>query len=342
MRQVKISKLLEVCVVALLVLLALTRVAAADAPTIRFATQYGSASLPLLVMQHEKLIEKRAAADGRTLKVEWLKFGGGNVMNDALLSGNLDIATTGVTPLLTIWDKTKGSIGVKGLASLGSVPFVLVSTDPNVNSIKDIGPKDRIAVPAAKVSIQAIFLQMAAAQEFGASEARKLDVYTVSMKHPDAVAAVVSGGSEVNGHISSSPYYEYELEKAKNARKVVSSLDVIGPATNVALCATTKFYNDNPHNVRIVLGALDDALEFISKHPRETAQIYKDVTRESYPVDFLQKTVLAKDNVYKKTPEGFEKFAAYMHGAGLIQNQVSSWKDVFFPALYASSPTASQ
>ena len=337
----RISKLFEICAVALLFLPVFTYEAAADSPTVRIATQFGSASLPLLVMQHEKLIEKRAEAEKRTLKVEWLKFGGGNVMNDALLSGNLDIATTGVTPLLTIWDKTKSSIGVKGLASLGSVPFVLVSTDPNVNSIKDITSKDRIAVPAAKVSIQAIFLQMAAAQAFGSKEAHKLDVYTVSMKHPDAVAAVVSGGSEVNGHISSSPYYEYELEKAKNARKVVSSLDVIGPTTNVALCATTKFYNENPNNVRIVLGALDDALDFISKHPRETAQIYKDITGESYSVDFLQQTVLSKDNVYTKTPEGFEKFAAYMHSSGLIQNQVSSWKDVFFPALY-TSPVASQ
>lgn len=319
---------------------ALSCSAFADTPTIRIAQQFGSASLPLLVMQHEKMIEKRAEKDGRVLNVEWLRFGGGNVMNDALLSGSLDIATTGVTPLLTIWDKTKDSIGVKGLASLGSVPFVLVSTNPNVNSLKDITSADRIAVPAAKVSIQAIFLQMAAAAALGQDNAHKLDVYTVSMKHPDAVAALVGGGSEVNGHVSSSPYYEYELLKAKNARKVASSLDVIGPTTNVAMCATTKYYDDNPKNIRAVLGALDDALEFIAKNPEKTAEIYKEVTGESYPVEFIQKTVLSPDNVYTKQPEGFEKFGAFMHKSGLIKNEVSSWKDVFFPAISETTGTS--
>ncbi len=202
-------------------------------------------------------------------------------MNDALLSGSLDIATTGLTPLLTIWDKTRSSIKVRGLASLGSVPFVLVSTNPAVKSVTDLGPKDRVAVPAAKVSIQAVVMQMAAAKAFGEAEAFKLDVFTASMKHPDAVAALVGGGTEINGHVSSSPYYEYELANAKDAHVVMSSLDVAGPATNVAICATTKFYEANPKVIEIVMRALDDAMDIINKDHAKATRIYKEVTAKS-------------------------------------------------------------
>ena len=332
-----IDRVLGLALVVLLFASLTINAARADATTLRIAEQFGSASLPLIVMQHEKLIEKKASAAGLTLKVEWLTFGGGNVMNDALLSGSLDIAAAGVTPLLTIWDKTRTSLGVKGLASLGSVPFVLVSTDPLVKTVVDLTPKDRIAVPAAKVSIQAVVLQMAAAQALGKAESHKLDAFSVSMKHPDAVAALVSGGTEINGHISSSPYYEYELEKAANAHVVMSSMDVVGPSTNVALCATTKFYDANPAIVGVVLAALDEAIDLINRDHDAAVRIYKEVTKEKYEDSFLLKAFFSGANVFTKTPQGFEKFAAFMHETGNLKNVPATWRDVFFPAIDASA-----
>ena len=38
---------------------------------------------------------------------------GGSAVNDALLSGAVDIAGAGVGPLLTIWDRTRGKQNVK-------------------------------------------------------------------------------------------------------------------------------------------------------------------------------------------------------------------------------------
>jgi NitT/TauT family transport system substrate-binding protein len=35
-----------------------------------------------------------------------VKLSGGSAVNDALLSGNIDIAGAGVGPLLTLWDRT--------------------------------------------------------------------------------------------------------------------------------------------------------------------------------------------------------------------------------------------
>ena len=64
--------------------------------------------------------------------------------------------------------------------------------------------KDRIAMPAVKVSIQAVTLQMAAEQEFGQGQHGRLDHLTVSMSHPDATAALLSGRSEVTGRLAES------------------------------------------------------------------------------------------------------------------------------------------
>ena len=74
-------------------------VARADMTEIKVARQYGVSYLPLMLMQDQKLLEKHAAQLGiPNLKVSWVEFAGGNVMNDALLSDSLQIASGGVAP----------------------------------------------------------------------------------------------------------------------------------------------------------------------------------------------------------------------------------------------------
>src|SRR5258708_21202693 len=161
---------------AALVIAGLAVPAGAEPGAGRIARQYGISSLPLTVMNHEKLLEAAAANNGITgLKVTWSQFGAGNAMNEALLSGNLDFASGGVGPLLTIWSKTKGRQDVKAAASLNSMPLYLNVIDPDIKTLKDITEQDRIALPAAKISIQAVIFQMAAEQVFGEPQLARLD-----------------------------------------------------------------------------------------------------------------------------------------------------------------------
>ena len=77
------------------------------------------------------------------------------MMNDALLSGGIDIASGGVPGLLTIWSKTRGTAQeVRGISALSQQRVLLTSREPRIKSIRDFGPNDRIAVPAVKVSAQ--------------------------------------------------------------------------------------------------------------------------------------------------------------------------------------------
>ena len=114
---------------------------------VRIAQQFGVSYLPLTIMNHEKLLEAAAAEKGiAALKVSWNQFGAGNAMNEALLSGNLDLASGGVGPLLTIWSKTKGRQEIKAVAALNSMPLYLNVIDPDIKSLKDL-----IAEAKAKV-----------------------------------------------------------------------------------------------------------------------------------------------------------------------------------------------
>jgi len=79
------------------ILIACLTPAFAQAPEIRFARQFSMGYLQFNMMQQHKLLEKHAKEAGiPELKVSWATFNGPNAMNDALLSGSVDIVSGGV------------------------------------------------------------------------------------------------------------------------------------------------------------------------------------------------------------------------------------------------------
>ena len=59
-------------------------------------------------MQDRGWLEEEGRARGLDLTVEWATFTGGPPINDALISGNIDLAAGGVGPMLTIWKQDAG------------------------------------------------------------------------------------------------------------------------------------------------------------------------------------------------------------------------------------------
>jgi NitT/TauT family transport system substrate-binding protein len=306
--------------------------ARAEVSEVRIAQEFGISYLPLTVMHHEKLLEQAAAKAGiPNLKVTWAQFGAGNAMNDALLSGSLDFPSGGVCPLLTIWSKTRGHQQVRGVAALNSMPLSLVSTDPKVKTIKDFTDQDKIALPAVKVSIQAVTLEMAAAAAFGADHYNQLDRLTVSMKHPDAMAALLSGHSEITAHFGSAPFQYLELQD-KAARRVLSSYDVLGgPHTFNVVWTTQKFHDDNPKVYAAFLTALNEAMALIKSDPKRAAAIYIDEEKSKLSPEFVEQMIRDPENVFTTTPQKVMKYAEFMHKIGAIDNMPKTSSELFFP-----------
>ena len=298
---------------------------------IRIAEQFGVVYLLLNVAQDQKLIEKHAKAAGIDAKVEWVKLSGGSAVNDALLSGNIEIAGAGVGPLLTLWDRTKGRQNVKGVASLGNFPYYLVSNNPAVKSIADFTDKDRIAVPAVGVSVQSRVLQLASAKLWGDKDFARLDKISVALPHPDAAAAIIKGGTEITGHFGNPPFQEQELAGNPQAHIVLNSYQVLGgPASATVLYATEKFRAENPKTYQAFIDALNDAAQFVAANPEKAADIYIKVSNARIDRDLLVRIIKNPEVQFKTTPQNTYQLAEFMHRVGAIKNKPASVKDYFF------------
>ncbi|TFW33816.1 ABC transporter substrate-binding protein [Massilia horti] len=307
----------------------------AEVSEVKIAEQYGIGYLPLMIMEDQKLVEKYAKEEGLgDLKVTWSKFAGGNVMNDALLSDSLQFASGGVAPMVTLWAKTRGNYDVKAVGALNSMPLLLNTRNPKVKTIKDFTDKDKIALPAVKVSIQAVTLQMAAEKAFGAGQQDKLDHLTVSMSHPDGMEALLSGTSEVTAHFSAPPFQYLEL-KQPGIHTVLNSYDVLGgPATFNLVWATSKFRNDNPKVYLAFTRALDEAMTMINRDKKWAAQAYLRISKDKESVDDIVKMLSDPQVKFTTTPQNVTKYVDFMQRTGAIKAKPSSWKDMFFPNVH--------
>jgi NitT/TauT family transport system substrate-binding protein len=292
------------------------------------------------VAQDQKLIEKHGLKQGVPVKVEYVQLSGGNAVNDALLSGSIDVAGAGVGPLLTIWDRTAGRQNVKGIASLGNFPYYLVSTNPNVKTIADFSDKDRIALPAVTVSVQARILQMAAAKQWGTAQYNRLDRLTQSLPHPDATAAVIAGQTELNSHFGNPPFQDQELAGNPKAHIVLNSYDVLGgPNSATVLYATEKWVKENPKTYRAFVDALNEAAQLIKANPALAVDAYLRVTKARTDRAFLLKVIGNPQIEFKVAPQNTFGLAQFLFQAGAIKKQPASWRDYFFehPALASGS-----
>ena len=324
---------------ALLLVLCGAAPAFAETNEIRCAQQYGTSYLALMIMQDQKLIEKHAKQAGLgDVKVTWAKLGGPGAMNDALLSGGLDFGTGGVPSLITLWAKTQGTpMEVRGVGALNDMPNELITSNANVKSLKDFGPGDKIAVTTVKISTQALLLQMAAAKAFGEKNYDKLDALTVSMPHPDAAAALLSGSGSITAHFASPPFLYQELAK-KNLHSVISSYDILdGQATFNVVWSTKKFHDQNPKAYQAFVAAFQEATDSINKDKKAAAETYKRMSGTSESVDDLVKQLGDPKVKFTLEPHRLNVTAEFMHKVGRINKKPSSWKDLFFENVHSLS-----
>jgi NitT/TauT family transport system substrate-binding protein len=256
-------------------------------------------------------------------------------MNDALLSGRLDIVPASVPAFLTLWSKTKGTDNaVVGICSLSSLPLFLNTRNPNLKTVRDLSTGDKIAVPAVKVSTFAIALQMAAAKLYGDAQYDHFDKLTVSMPHPDAMAALLSGGGEVNSHFTSPPFNFQELEDPK-IHKVMDAREVFGGPVSFAVNYTTvKFQKDNPKLLAAFLAAFQEATAEINRDKRKAAQRYLELTNSKGSLDLTEKMLVHPDSDFTLAPQGTMQIAEFMYKVKTIGTKPSSWKELFISEIH--------
>jgi NitT/TauT family transport system substrate-binding protein len=309
-------------------------VRASEIGEIKIAQQFGIGYLPLTIMKTNGLVEKHLKAAGLAdTKVSWLVLASGQPMNDALLSGSLHVASGGVAPFLILWDRTRGTLNVKAVAALSSMPMYLVTNNPNVKSIRDFTDNDRISMAGAGQSIQTIVLQMAAAKEFGDVNFNKFSTLYRNLSHPDGLAAFLSG-KEITAYFSSPPFQYQALEKP-GVRRILNSYDISGgPATFLVAWATGKFHDENPKTYQAFFNAYKEATDLINANKRTAAEVYVKETKDKSGVDAIEKMLNDPEIRITMTPEQTLPIEHFMNKTGTLKNKAGSWKDLYFPELH--------
>jgi NitT/TauT family transport system substrate-binding protein len=226
---------------------------------------------------------------------------------------------------------------VKGVSGLNFIPLQLNTRSEHIKGIRDFTEKDKIALPAVKVSLQATLLQMWAAKEFGEGNKEKLDPLTVSMTHADGMTAFISGAGEINNHFTSPPYIQKEMARS-GVRKVVTSTEILGgPISFNVIAAHQKFQQASPKAYAAFLAALQEATEFINNNKPAAAETYLRVTKDKMPQEELLAIMNAPGIEFALTPKNIVPLAEFMHKTGTLKVKPANWKDMFFPNAHSMS-----
>ncbi|HKW54711.1 MAG TPA: ABC transporter substrate-binding protein [Stellaceae bacterium] len=308
----------------------------AEAQEIRLAKQFSMGYVQFNVLDHQKLIEKHAKAAGLgDVTVDWATFNGPNVMNDALIAGTVDVVAGGVPGLVTLWSKTAGTAQeVRGISALSSQPFLLNTRNPAIKSVRDFTERDKIALPAIKVSVQAVTLEMAAAKAFGRENYAKLDPLTISLAPPDATIGLISGGAEFDSVFSVPPFQNQQLEHP-GVHTVLNSFDVLGAPHSFTVAWTSKRFHDaNPKLYGALVAALKEATDIINADRRAAAALWIGDSKSKLPLDMVNGVIAGPQVTWTMTPQQTMTYARFMAAVGSIKTAPKSWQDLFFTEIH--------
>ena len=308
----------------------------AESNEVRIVMPYGLAYLPVYVAADRGMIQKAATAAGLgDIKVTVQHMASGPASSDLLLSGDADLAMGGFGPAYVLWDKTRAAQKVRIVTPLSSGPIWLLSNDPKLKTIRDIGPNDRIAISALKVTAQAIAMQMAAAREYGWDQRFRFDSNLVAMSNPDGMAILLSGAGEIRSQLAIVPF-SVELMESGKVHKVMDSEDYLEPGASIAvLYAGTKFHDGNPKLYAATAAAFEEAFEFIRDHPHESAEVFVAREPQKRPLAWIEAMIVDPKLIrYSSVPRGLMKHAEFMLAAGTMKNKPESWKDLVWDNMW--------
>lgn len=276
--------------------------------TITIAYQQGIGYAPIHIMEAKKLIEANYEGE---VEVTYQLLASGAAINEGVIGGNIDIGCMGVGPAIS---GVVAGIPYKCIANLTSQPNGLMTNKPEIQSLKDITPEDKIALINTG-SIQHIYLAMAAEKVLG--DAHALDNNIQPMQHAEGMAALESG--TVALHLTSSPFLGQERAN-ENYHELTEVVEVcpVGNTFLVAM-ASTKLEED-PELFEAIKKAFDQASELINTNKDEVADIevdYLSMDRET-----IMGYLTSPDSTYESELKGVGTVIDFMYRAGFIQSEL--------------------
>lgn len=256
---------------------------------------------------------------------QWKIVNSGSAVREAVLSGQGQLGTLGISPFLVGWDK---GMDWKVLLATSRGDTWLVAKDPRFKTLKDFGPNDKIGVVAPDAQ-QAIVLRKAAQQQLG--NAHALDKNLVAISSADGEQSLLAG--QLAANFAGSPFQEQEV--AAGGHIVLHSNQPFGPVGAGLIVLPESFYNQYPTFSKTVYGDLLNASNYVAAHHEQAAQyLAQDAGSGGKGTEAQFKKLLDDTSlVFDTTPSGLMAYATFMQSTGLITKVPASVNDLELPTV---------
>lgn len=276
-----------------------------EPPSIGIAEQYGIAYAPLTIMKEKGFLEQELP----DVAIRWQQFGGPTAIRESMLNGDVDFGFMGVAPVLIGIDN---GMEWKYAAGISSNEVAIVTSRPEIKTLADFTEEDRIAILSPGCT-QHILLCMLADQQLG--DPMALDGQLVSMSHPDALQALLSG-TEITAHVATPPYLQQELEAGMSV--MATGEEIMGrPFTFISCVAMTRFYEEHRELYDGFIRALERSIEYLNQNMEECVRILAPVYGVSEEALLEQMTY--NGTIYSSRLEGVPELSAAMQQMGLTR-----------------------
>lgn len=303
--------------------------------TVKIGIGFGLAFLPVYICQEQKLVEKHARLMHLDVKASYERLLGPGPVQDAIASSAIDMGPFGIAPLLAAWesakDKPQQILAVSGITTM---PLDLLTDRVDEQSIADLKPTDRIAMPTLSAP-QMYLLQMQSEKVFGQYD--RLRGQVVVLSHAEAMAALVDGGVPVTAYFASPPFTQIALRNTKIHRLLSSEEVINGKASFLIMAGSRGYIEAHPKITELIDKAMDDAAQLIRNDPLRAAQIYlahePSQTLDGAAVEAVLRQI--RDE-FGSALFGIEAFADFMGRHGELKAPPRSWREIVAPALINS------
>jgi len=304
--------------------------------SVTFVQQRGLLYLPVDMMVSGGVLQKEADKLGLgKIDASVTTLSGPGPVIDTILSGAADYGTTALPSLVTLWEKTRGRASeVRAVGTVSNGAMTLYTINPDIKTFADFTESDRIAVPTVGLSFNAMMLQMAAEQQW--KDPHRLDHLTVSLGHPDAVAALSAGYGKaiITAHVGVQPYTEQGL-RLPGAHVVADSRQVFGGTiTQITLLATKATKEKNPLLFKAVANALEEAIRVANADKHAAAMLWKQAQNAPDSIDSIVHLLDDPGFEFTSQPHRIAYFTAFLNRIGSMKTVLGDWKELFWETAY--------
>ncbi len=266
-------------------------------------------------MRREGLLEKHLP----DYDISWSQLTNAASIREAMLSGNLDVGFMGVPPFLIGVDR---GTEWRAFTALSEVPMGLVTLRDDVSGLEDLRATDaRIALPQPG-SIQHILLAMAAERTW--RDATVFDSRLVTLSHPDAMTALLSG-EEVDCHFATPPYL-LSLTTKHGGRVVLSGEEAFGDSFTFAVGVAQ---NDYLQGHEEAMGAFAEALEEAVRLVASERGVKALAEEFDMPRDEVVRQLEQEELSFGGRPRGIRQFSRFMAENGYLVRDVAAEGELF-------------